>query len=57
MRAAVNTALAVGVIVGWFLMMLWMVLAIADTAVHRTVTVPPCVTSIESGGLACAPVP
>lgn len=54
MRPLLNAALAVLVITGWFLALLWLVLGVSQIAVERaTVTIVPCAAA--EGVVACSP--
>lgn len=57
MKALAQVMFAVAVIGGWLMALLWMAFSVSQIAVERSVTVPPCAVSVESGGTACAPVP
>lgn len=56
MRFLSRAALAVAVIIGWFLTFLWLALSVSQIAVERTV-VPPCTSSLVAvaapGEVAC----
>lgn len=54
MRPLLNAVLAVLVITGWFLALLWLALSVSQIAVERATSVatPPCV--IAEGMLACS---